>query len=253
MNKKRPIVGIPTCNIELNSLSNCRVSESYIIAVHTAVNCLPLLVPCLAEPINPDEILDNIDGLFLSGSPSNVHPSHYQSVIDYPDMELDQQRDRMVLSLLRKAIARGMPILAICRGFQELNVALGGSLHQNVHEVAQRSDHNILRGSKSLDRYEIAHEVFVTPNGKLEQITSKQQFMVNSVHNQAIDQLATSLNIEAIAPDGTIEAISMNDGFVFGIQWHPEQLLQEKSSIDLFNAFGDAVRAYSKAKIQTDR
>ena len=189
-------------------------------------------------------VLDRIDGLLLPGSPSNVHPSHYDGGESQTPDRHDLERDATTLRLIPEAIKRGMPVLAICRGIQELNVALGGTLHQQVHEVPRRIDHRPGPGPIEA-KYAPIH--LVSLSGQLARIVGSPKILVNSLHGQAIDMPAPGLAVEAVAPDGTIEAVRVETapGFAFGVQWHPEWgYADDSASLAIFRAFGEACRAY---------
>ena len=185
-----------------------------------------------------------LDGLLLTGSPSNVHPSHYGAEPSDPEILYDPERDATTLPLIREAIRRDLPILAICRGIQELNVALGGTLHQRVHEVPGRHNHRSRRDSSD-GPYGPAHRVTLTAGGLLASLAGAPEVKVNSLHSQGIDRPAVSLRIEAVAPDGQIEAVSLPEArFVVGVQWHPEyKAVDDPFSSALFSAFAVACGA----------
>src|SRR6185369_7665260 len=184
-----------------------------------------------------------VDGLLFSGAPSNVAPHHYGAGLR-PGTELDERRDATALPLLRAAIAAGKPLLAICRGFQELNVALGGSLHQHVHEIPGRLDHREPAGAPRELEYAPAHPIAIVPDGLLARVSGMVDAMVNSLHHQGIDRLAPGLKIEAQAPDGQIEAVSLPSarGFLLGVQWHPEwEFAKDPLNRAIFRAFGEGL------------
>jgi putative glutamine amidotransferase len=189
-------------------------------------------------------LLDRIDGLLIPGSASNVHPSRYGVAESLTPDKHDPARDATTLPLIRAAIARGVPVLSICRGIQELNVALGGTLLQNVHTLPGRLDHR--GGAGPIEKaYGPKHSVAVS--GSLARIVGAGSLMVNSVHSQAIDRPGDGLTIEALAEDGTIEAVSAPSapGFVLGLQWHPEwRYAESPASVAIFKAFGEACLAY---------
>ena len=190
-------------------------------------------------------MLDRLDGLLLSGSPSNVEPARYGAAKDHTPDRHDPERDETTLPLIRAALARGLPVLAICRGIQELNVALGGSLHQQVQDIPGRMDHRGGSGSNA-HRYRAKHAVALS--GGLAGIFGKPGIMVNSLHEQGIDRPGEGLVVEAVAPDGMIEGVRVAGapGWAFGVQWHPEWGYADNAdSMALFRAFGDACRAYS--------
>jgi putative glutamine amidotransferase len=234
------IVGIPVCVKAINEMPYHQTPARYATAVLNAVGALPVLIPPLGERMLG--LLDTIDGLLVPGSPSNVHPSHYEGgESETPDFH-DLERDQTTLPLIRAAIGRGIPLLAICRGIQELNVALGGSLIQRVHKRDGRHDHRGGQGPLDM-RYGPKHPIAVT--GSLAKIIGADSITVNSIHGQAIDRLGVGLVTEATAPDGTIEAVALPDArnFVLGVQWHPEwAYAANPHSLAIFNAFGDACR-----------
>jgi putative glutamine amidotransferase len=218
--------------------------EEYIAALRDGAGALPLLIPALDPPLAPEDILASIDGLLFSGSPSNVSPRHYGGQPARKESLQDERRDSTALPLLRAAVEAGKPVLCICRGFQELNVALGGTLHQQVHEVPGRFDHRE-KGIAPDEQYGPAHPVAVAEGGLLARILPRRSFEVNSLHGQGVDKLAPPLHADAAAPDGQIEAVSMPGakGFVLGLQWHPEWRWAENDiSRALFAAFGAALR-----------
>src|SRR5271155_964473 len=238
------VVGIPGCaktfEERLVFTTNPRVAD----VILNAVGALPIAIPPMGEA--QIGILDRVDGLLIPGSPSNVHPSHYGIGESLTPDRHDPARDATTLPLIRAAIARGLPVLAICRGIQELNVALGGTLHQNIHDLPGRRDH---RGGKGpLDvAYGLKHVIAVT--GALARIVGTHEIVVNSVHSQAIDRPGEGLVVDAYADDGTIEAVSAPNapGFVLGLQWHPEwRYAEHPASVAIFHAFGEACRAHQQ-------
>ena len=217
-----------------------QANDEYVAAVRDGADAIPLLIPSTDTPLNPADLLAAVDGLLFTGAPSNVAPSHYGGDLR-PGTELDEIRDATTLPLLRAAIQAGKPLLAICRGFQELNVALGGSLHQYVHEIPGRLDHREPRDVSRDIEYGPAHSVAVMPGGLLAQLSGMTGAMVNSLHHQGVDRLAPGLKAEAQAPDGQIEAVSMPgaSAFLLGVQWHPEWAFAENPlSLAIFRGFG---------------
>lgn len=226
------------------------VGEKYIAAMRDAVGALPLLVPVLEEPIDPGEILSAVDGLLFTGSYSNVAPHRYSGARPREGVLQDERRDATALPLLLAAIDRGIPVLCICRGFQELNVALGGALHQHVEEVPGRIDHRESPDASIDQQYGPAHDVVISEGGVLAKLSRERTVKVNSLHSQGIDLLAPSLFVEARAPDQTIEAVSLpsSKSFLLGVQWHPEwNWVNDPMSKALFFAFRDAVRESASA------
>lgn len=242
---RQPVVLVPACNRLFGAHPFHVVGRKYIEAVRLA-GALPLVVP-RAEPQEFDALLDIADGLLLTGSASNVHPSHFgQEVLD-PSLPLDADRDAWTLPLITRVLERGIPLFAICRGAQETNVAQGGTLHQAVQEVPGLNDHRSKDADPAEVQYGPAHPVDVMPGGLLARILDTTCVEVNSVHGQGIARLAPGAQVEAVAPDGLIEAFSMPGapGFNLCVQWHPEwQAAGNPVSVRLFKAFGVAVRAY---------
>jgi putative glutamine amidotransferase len=246
-----PIVGIPACAILMvKEQLRHDTPARYPAAVLGGAGAVPILIPPMGEASLA--VLDRIDGLLLPGSPSNVHPSHYDGGDSATPDRHDLERDATTLRLIPEAIHRGMPVLAICRGIQELNVALGGTLHQEVHAVTGRHDHRPGPGPLE-EKYAPRH--LVTLSGQLARIIGSPKILVNSLHGQAIDVPAPGLVVEAVAEDGTIEAVRVASAgspgsspgarFAFGVQWHPEWgYADDSASVALFRAFGDACRAY---------
>lgn len=245
MSARPPIVGIPCDHRMVGHHPFHMVGEKYITAVREGAGAVPLLIPVLPDAIPTDEILASVDGLFFTGSPSNVSPKHYNGPAPREGVMQDEHRDTTTLALLKAGIARGVPTLCVCRGFQELNVALGGTLHQHVQEVPGRFDHRENKNADLDSQYGPAHDVTVQDGGLLSKILREKTFKVNSLHSQGIDRMAAGLHADAIAPDGQIEAVSMPGakGFLFAAQWHPEWRWKENpQSRAIFAAFGDAVR-----------
>ncbi len=241
----KPLIGVTAC-VKQIGLHPYHVSgDKYLRAVSVAALGLPVVIPSLGDLTEIDDLLAQLDGLLLTGSPSNVEPFHYQGPASAPGTDHDPARDATTLPLLRAAIAAGVPVLGICRGFQEMNVAFGGSLHQKVHELPGMLDHREADSPELAVQYAPAHAVIVQPGGVFQALDLPEQFQVNSIHSQGIDRLATGLRCEAIAPDGLIEALSVEDSeaFAVGVQWHPEwQVLSNPSYLRIFQAFGDACR-----------
>jgi putative glutamine amidotransferase len=238
-----PVIGIPACAKLVNGLLRHDTPARYAEAVFGAAGAIPVMLPPMGEA--ECQALERLDGLLVPGSPSNVHPSLYEGGDSATPDSHDPDRDATSLPLIRSAIARGMPVLAICRGIQELNVALGGTLHQQVHELQGRRDHRGGAGTIE-ERYGPKHSIALS--GELARLLGAAEIQVNSLHGQAIDQLAPGLVVEAVAPDGTIEAVRVAtaSGFAYGVQWHPEwAYAQNPHSLTLFGAFGAACRTFA--------
>ena len=242
---QRPLVLVPACNTMMGEHPYHIAGKKYIDAVRLA-GCLPLVIPN-ADEVELEALLAIADGVFLTGSPSNVHPSHFDEDVLDLSLPLDPARDAWTLPLIRRALAIGLPLFTVCRGTQETNVALGGSLHQAVHQVEGKHDHRSDSKAALAVQYGPAHEVFVEPGGVLERVVGLQKFDVNSVHGQAVNRLADSLRVEARAPDGVVEAFSARGakGFNLCVQWHPEwQAAANPVSMRMLAAFGEACRLY---------
>jgi putative glutamine amidotransferase len=240
----RPAVAIPCCTRREGDHIVHQVSEKYVVTVAERAGAVPFLIPALAEHLTPDEILSRFDGLLLTGSRSNVEPHHYGAE-KVPDLAHDPARDAVTLPLIRAAVASDLPVIAICRGIQELNAALGGTLFQQVQTVPGRIDHRSPREGTFAEKYaHVAHPVALTPGGRFAQWAGGTELMVNSLHQQGIDQPAQGLVIEAVAPDGQIEGVSLpHKSFVIGVQWHPEfRCWEVPFACNLFEAFGAACR-----------
>jgi putative glutamine amidotransferase len=217
--------------------------EKYIAALRDGAGALPLLIPALDPPLAPEDILASVDGLLFSGAASDVSPRLYGAGTPRKGVPLDERRDSTAVPLLQSAVEAGKPVLCICRGFQELNVALGGTLHREVHEVPGRFDHRE-KGTALEEQYAPAHPVTVAEGGLLARIVPRRSFEVNSLHGQGIAKLAPPLFADAAAPDGQIEAVSMPraKGFLLGLQWHPEwRWAGNEISRAIFAAFGAAL------------
>jgi putative glutamine amidotransferase len=222
------------------------VGEKYIAAVVQAADCLPLLIPVLETPLDVTEILTRVDGIFFPGSPSNVEPHRYAGPESVAGTLHDPYRDATTLSLIPRAIAKGVPVLGVCRGFQEMNVAMGGTLHQRLHEVEGLEDHREDKEQPLDVQYGPAHEVVLEPGSLLRKLAGKDRIEVNSLHWQGVNRLAPDLAIEARAPDGLVEAFRVKSAqsFALAVQWHPEwKVMSNPFSQALFAEFGKAARA----------
>ena len=168
------------------------LGDKYAQAIAIGAQAVPFTLPC-ASASEIDSLLNHCDGVLFTGSPSNVHPSHFQQDVLRPELPLDPQRDALSLPLIRACIAQGVPMLGICRGFQEINVALGGSLHQQVQEVAGMQDHREPAEASYADQYAPRHPIRILPNTVLAEWAGGDTAMVNSLHGQGIDRLADDL------------------------------------------------------------
>jgi putative glutamine amidotransferase len=223
----------------------------YVEAVLAGAGAMPVLLPALGGALDLDAILARVDGVLLTGSRSNVHPSLYgvEPTVDHEPF--DTARDATTLPLARRAVDLGVPLFAICRGYQELNVALGGSLATEIQTFEGRMDHRAPDTPVWDDRFAIRHPVRVVREGCIGRIVEADTIEVNSLHRQGVARLADRLAVEATAPDGTIEAVRVVDAtaFAVGVQWHPEYWVRSDGpSARLFAAFGAAVKARAAAR-----
>ncbi|HEF4724168.1 TPA: gamma-glutamyl-gamma-aminobutyrate hydrolase family protein [Burkholderia multivorans] len=250
--ERKPLVGITADYTQIGAHASHTVGEKYVAAIVDDAQALAMLLPALGERQSIDDVLDAVDGLLFTGSYSNIEPHRYGGEPSAPGTKHDPARDATTLPLMRAAIAAGVPVLAVCRGFQELNVVCGGTLHQRVHEVPDLADHREDDDAPLNVQYGPAHTVRVTPGGILHKLAGgRDEVHVNSLHKQGIAQLGSSLAIEAVAPDGLIEAVSVVDAraFALAVQWHPEwRHAHDALSSAIFRAFGDACRARRDAR-----
>jgi putative glutamine amidotransferase len=242
----KPLVGISCCvkPFGIYGMPNHAASDTYVRATDRVVRAVPVLIPANGEGADVAALVSRLDGIILTGSRSNVQPALYGGPPHAEGTPEDARRDAMTLPLIRAAIAAGLPLLAICRGLQELNVALGGSLHQRLQDLPGRLDHSTPIVPLARMRTAKAHTVQVTAGSWLHRIAGARAIAVNSLHNQGIDRLAPGLVVEGTAPDGTIEAVRVAaaPGFAVGVQWHPEyDLHADPISQRIFEAFRDAV------------
>lgn len=246
---RRPIVLLPACSARLGNHPYHTIQFKYVDAVAQAARCSPLILPAIGGATDLDSVLSAAHGVMLTGSPSNVDPALYGETLHNPLLPQDPARDATTLPLIKAAIERGIPLLAVCRGYQEVNVALGGTLHQAVQEVEGFSDHREDTRAPLDKQYGPAHPLELVAGGLLAGIMGAGRITVNSLHGQGVARLAEMLVPEAFAPDGLIEAFSCPSapGFVLGVQWHPEwHVLENEDSLKLFSAFGDACRQYQQ-------
>ncbi len=251
LDNQSPLIGIPACVRALDNQPFHTVGEKYITAVSGGAGGLPLLIPSLGEIFDMRDLVRRLDGLLVTGSPSNVAVQLYSGTPDRPGSPQDPQRDATTLPLIRMALAEGLPIFCICRGIQELNVALGGTLFTQVHEQPGAFDHRSLKVDDLDVKYGPRHSVELAPEGQLAKLLGTRRIEVNSLHWQAIDRLAERLRVEGRAPDGVIEAVSVADAsaFALGVQWHPEwKVAQNSVSTTLFHAFGQAARKRAESR-----
>lgn len=243
----KPLIGISCCSKPFGqfAMPSHAASDTYVRAVDRLVDGVPILLPANGDAADIPTLLSRLDGIILTGSRSNVCPDRYGGCPHPDDVPEDVMRDAVTLPLIRAALGAGVPVLAICRGMQELNVALGGTLHQRLQDLPGRLDHSTPMQPDPRVRQGKAHRVDLVPGGVLHRLAGASGAAVNSLHNQGVDRLASGLVVEAVAPDGTIEAVraATGAGFAVGVQWHPEYDFEtDPLSAALFVAFSKAVR-----------
>jgi putative glutamine amidotransferase len=252
--ERKPAVGIVADVHTVGKHTSHTVGQKYLDAVTAGAHAHAFILPALidrpgaawTDPADVEGVLDLLDALFLTGAVSNVAPHRYGAPLQDPNSPADAARDHVTLALITAAIARGMPILGVCRGFQEINVALGGTLHQAVHTVPGHADHREPKGTLD-EQYAPTHDIVFTRGGLLQTMTAMPGARVNSLHGQGVEHLAPTLAVEATAPDGLIEAFSgqNRDHFLLGVQWHPEwDFRNNPLSVIILRTFGQAARAY---------
>jgi len=246
MSARRPVIGIPADRRLIAPHASHLVGEKYLTPLLRVSGALPLIIPALGDELALDDLVDELDGLLFTGSPSNVEPRHYGGEASRPGTLHDPDRDATTLALIPRAIAAGVPVLGICRGFQEMNVAFGGTLWQHVAEVPGHHVHHEDPGQPLDLQYGPAHEVNLATGGVLARIAGGHtRIRVNSLHHQGVRSLGPRLIEEARADDGLIEAFRVGDArrFALAVQWHPEWKAEHNDfSIALFQTFGDAAR-----------
>jgi len=224
------------------------VGEKYLQALIDGADALPLAIPAMAEHLDIEEILAQVDGVLLTGSPSNIEPHHYGGEPSEHGTLHDPDRDAATLPLTKRVLEAGVPLLAVCRGFQEVTVALGGTLHQKVHEVPGYHRHKENPDDPLDVQYAPSHEVNLVESGQLHKLAGATNIMVNSLHSQGVAKLPDGVTVEAIADDGLIEGFSVDGvpGFALAVQWHPEwKVTKDEFSLAIFKAFGNACREYA--------
>lgn len=247
----KPIIGVPSDRRIVEPHPFHMVGEKYVAAVRDGADAIPFIIPALGDSVDADAILSGIDGLMLTGSPSNVEPHRYDGEPSRPGTLHDPHRDETTFRLIDRAIENGMPLFAICRGYQELNVVLGGSLHQHVEEQPGYRDHRENPDEPLASQYGPAHDVHLVEGGLLHRLAGTDTVTVNSLHSQGVARLADGVTVEAVADDGLIEGFVVDGapGFTLAVQWHPEwNVTQNDFSMAIFGAFGDACRDFAAGR-----
>ena len=243
-----PVVGVPTCRHEIEGLNYDCTQHKYLSALYKSAKVLPLQIPLFSENIEIDAILENVDGIMLTGSHSNIHPRNYGETAQEPEIKMDIERDKTILPLIKPTIEQGIPLFAICRGFQELNVAFGGTLHARLNLVGSFIEHGEDKNLPLAQRYNKAHKVKLVTDGHLNKLLKVDSIEVNSLHDQGVDKLGENLIVEGHTEDGLIEAVTVDGStnFSIGVQWHPEwHSTEDPVSTVIFSEFGKACYSYA--------
>lgn len=261
----RPLIGVNADIRDGNGMDFLASGLKYVTGVIEGTGGVPVLVPSLGDAADGglyhiDDLVDRLDGLVLTGGRSNVEPHHYGGEPFRPDTLRDPMRDSTTLPLTRKAVASGLPMFGICRGIQEINVALGGSLHPYLWELEGVNDHRMPQTDVASIRFAPRHPVHLTDGGLFARIAADagiegREVMVNSLHGQGLDRVADGLVVEALSDDGVVEGISMPDApaFLAAVQWHAEYKVEAHPfNRALFAAFGHAARRRAAARAGAD-
>jgi len=250
----QPLVAVSTDVKVFENYTWHAAPQQYLEAAIAGSGVFPVLVPSFGDRLDLDRLLASVDGVMVTGSKSNVHPSLYGGDASEANGPYDPARDSTTLPLIRKAIEYGVPLLAICRGIQELNVALGGTLATEIQEREGSLDHRAPVSDNQDERFAIRQKVSIKPGSCLAGVFGAGDIKVNSVHRQAVGRLGSRLQVEAVAEDGTVEAVSVRDSraFAVGVQWHPEYWVStDDASARVFRAFGDAARQHMADRLGT--
>lgn len=248
MTMHRPLIAVPADIRTFENYTWHATPDTYLKAALRVAGVVPLIVPSMSDGFEIDDILTRVDGVMTTGSATNVHPALYGTDASTLYEPYDRERDGLSCGMIRGAMAHGLPLLAICRGHQELNVALGGSLATEIQELPGRMDHRAPTHPDQETRFAPRHSVALEPGGRLAALLGRDAIEVNSLHRQAVDRLADGLAVEARAPDGTIEAVSVIGvpDYAFGFQWHPEYWAEtDGPSRAILEGFGNACRRYA--------
>ncbi len=250
---QKPLIGLSADTFEKDGFLFHSLGDKYLRALTDVAHVIPVMIPSMIEATDLDQLLSHFDGMLMTGAVSNVHPPHYGETPSADHEPYDHNRDAMTLKMIKAVVARGMPLFCICRGFQELNVAMGGTLETELQRGEGRLDHRAPDSEDVDARYALSHAIKITKGGMLERILGKNETKVNSIHRQGIKRLGKGLTVEAIASDGIVEAISVDGAksFAFGTQWHPEfKAADNPDSVKLFEAFGKAARSYERRQAE---
>jgi len=255
----RPLIGVSGELKDFNGFDIQSAGHKYVYSVVEAFGGMPVILPSFSQIAGDDlysinELIERLDGIILTGGRANIEPHHYGGAPFRPETYRDPVRDSTTLPMVKAAIQQAVPLLGICRGIQEINVALGGTLYPYLWEVEGKHDHRMPKTDIMEERFALRHTVKLTPGGYFANIANKagingKSIMVNSLHGQAVDKLAKGLVIEALSDDGVIEGISMPSAksFLVGVQWHAEfRLLGHTFNRELYAEFGASAKARAK-------
>ncbi|WP_339693524.1 gamma-glutamyl-gamma-aminobutyrate hydrolase family protein [Celeribacter baekdonensis] len=248
----RPIVGVIGNSDLLNGQYPAYTGgKMNAEALADVSECMPLLIPAHPSLVSVEELMAVCDGFLFTGGRPNVHPEEYGEPETDAHGAFDRGRDAVTLPLIRACVAAGLPFLGICRGFQEVNVAMGGTLYPEIRELPGRMNHRMPPDGTIEEKFALRHPVRLSEGGVFHRLFGTDEVMTNTLHGQGIKTPGARIVIEGYAPDGTPEAIYVKDapGFTLSVQWHPEwNACQDPVSRPLFTAFGDAVHAYAAAR-----
>ena len=248
----RPVIGIIGNTALLNEEYPVQAAGTMNLnAAAEVCGGMPMIVPSDPKYVSVEELMGLCDGFIFTGGRPNVHPEEYDEVETPAHGEFDRARDAIALPLIRECVAVGLPILAICRGFQELNVAMGGSLYPEIRDLPGRDNHRMPPDGTLEEKFAMRHVVSMTENGPFHRVLGSSEVMTNSLHGQGIKVAGDRIVVDGIAPDGTPEAIYVAGapGFAMGVQWHPEWKAEmDPVSKPLFEAFGAATYAWQSGK-----
>ena len=248
----RPVIGIIGNHYVLNDqyvVQACGMMN--VTAVAKVCDALPIIVPANPDVTCLDAVMDTCDGFIFTGARPNVHPKHYGEALTDAHGDMDEARDGLTLPLIRALTERGQPYLAICRGFQEMNVAFGGALYPEIRELAGRDNHRMPPDGTLEEKFELRHDVTVSAGGPLHKLFGRTVVRTNTLHGQGIKTAGQGVIIDGHAPDNTPEAIYIQNapGFALGVQWHPEWNAEhDPVSRPLFTGLGDAARNWRNTR-----
>jgi putative glutamine amidotransferase len=249
---RRPIVGIignsHLINDEYPTHAGGTMNSE---AVAQVADCIPLVIPPDPKLVSVAELMEVCDGFLLTGGRPNVHPEEYGEAETPAHGAFDRARDAITLPLVRACVERGQPFFGVCRGFQEVNVAMGGTLHPEIRDLPGRMNHRMPPDGTLEEKFALRHPVRFTDGGVFHQLMGAAEVMTNTLHGQGVKCAGKRIVIDGHAPDGTAEALYVAGarGFTLSVQWHPEwRAGLDPVSRPLFEAFGKATRAWAEGR-----